>query len=267
MFRQAWGWLHARNEPIAVGLAVTLFGLTLLASRANRDCGNLADGRAVAADLAVNPHLYDAPSDPHYYRDQWAAETAAFYASHPVPGTVLPARSATTVPARLASHATAVPSSAAVPATLPAPSSVTSPAIVSRNSTAAAVTAAGSHRTPSAWAVGGCLLAGTVATAVFLWMWPAGQLPYADLSAATAGSGNAADQVDGKWVDGNSADRARADAVPLVQWQPALGGTYALTIPRQWVSIRPTTGQSLRGGVVACGYCLAAVSSWNLLGL
>lgn len=287
MVRQAWEWLLVRYEPILVGLAITLCSLAWVANRSPNDADAahqpISSQSARAAELAVDPALFDVPDDPQYYRDRWLAEAAAFYAAHP-PAAVAEAdadRSETGATAAEEGadrvgrkRLVAQPVSFSTPAAYPGPVSAgplsagavsagaaaAVPAVNSAISDVSVVAVAAVDRSSprvavSGWLVAACVFAGIVVAAAFHWAWPAS--PAAEpLSPAASPTPRAEPPV-----------AAREPVATLEQWQPADGGRYALTIPRAWVAIRPSAGESLRRGIVGFSYLLAALGSWAVFQL
>jgi len=225
------------HEPTLVGVAVSLFGLAnLLPSQVAifpKSAGDVAS--AVALAPAASPNLFDIPTDEGYYRDKWAAESAAFYAANPPREMNAPPAARPTM--IRASVRTPVDESTQRESTGSSPldrASTEPAAVVPTTLPQTAVIMPAKQRW---WRVTTCVAAGLLSAMVFATVWPA------------FGNG-------------------LPETVDLAQSKIEFAGgsdVVPIKIPADWVAIRPTGRELARHGILSASYVLAAVGAWGIL--
>jgi len=230
------------HEPTLVGVAVSLFGLANLLP-APVEIFPIAAGDvvpAVAMTPTTSPNLFDIPTDDSYYRDKWAAESAAFYiANPPREMDAPPATRSTVIPA---SVRTPVLESTQRESTERDAAVSNSSAEAKRqpNSMVAVVPSQAAALMPAKqrwWRVVTCVAAGLLSAIVFASVWPA--------------FGNGLSEA---------VDRAQS------KLEVAGGGdVIPIKIPADWVAVRPTGHQLARQAVLSASYVFAAVGAWGIL--
>lgn len=247
--------LERWHEPLVVGAAVVLFGLVYLVPQDRQVASN---ENSVARDnVIVEEALFAKRTrDPAFYREQWARETARFYAANPPRSETPPIRESTGKPspvqvARLdggsaenvqptaggiapASHSELAQPSAVASAMPPVP----------------ALPAESSHEqnVGRRWHVLTCLATGLLASLAYVVIWPTASIP-AGPSIGTLPDDTLAGQAVAATTTGD--ERQQADSIQI-------------HLPSQWVHLRPTMGQTVRRGVLGGSYLLALIGAWGL---
>lgn len=262
LIRLAWDWLGRWHEPLVVGAAVTLGGLTYClppqsssgATAAKQSPAIAAShqrGELVAVAALTGGTARSLPKDAQYYRDLWARDAQAFYSrQRPVQTQGQEAtlvRPVAAVAPAGGDHPAAV-AQAGHRDLAPAVKQETAAGLSQRSTPLTASDTQGVRR----MRVASCLAAGMLASLVFAALWPAvgsrrvlaaGKRPAADDSASPS-----------RLVDEGAAESSKA----------ATDDVIALTIPSAWIQVRPTAGQMLRRVVLASSYLGAALGGWLL---
>jgi hypothetical protein len=277
LIRRAWHWLERRHEPLVVGAAVALMGLSYLlpvtAPSEQAATSARANGSQRVASLPprLSPPL---PADDQFFRDRWTHDAKAFYARQAYrqpsdaaaetknaslarsvadgkfcdAGTAAPV---TTVVGYSDDSQTRSPVAHAYQAVPQTDTGSTSQIAVAaadsadRDAAAAMIIPARLKR----WRVATCLAAGLLASILFASVWPvaSGNAGSAESSIADATSMHTIGLAPA------GGDSARGEAIPI-------------RLPAAWVGIRPTMSQMLRRGVLCVSYLIAGLGGWGMLG-
>lgn len=243
------------HEPLVVGSAVVLFGLVYLMPQ-NRQVAPIAVPVAGVAAVGEQASLDKRTRDSAYYREQWARETARFYAANPPrsedsKGRESMGNHSPVHVARLDGNAEndnpvasgIVPASHSESAQPDAAKSVL-PSVPS-----AAGESALDPRVGRRWHVLTCLAAGLLASLAYVAMWPT-----VTVAVGSPIGGQPEDSVVGPTVTTTAAsadERHPADSIQI-------------HLPSQWVQLRPTIGQTVRRGVLGGSYLVALIGAWGV---
>lgn len=242
------------HEPLVVGAAVVLFGLVYLMPQ---DCqvgiltAPLAGHTAGAEPAALDQRA----RDPAYYREQWARETARFYAANPPRSEDSEGRESAgnRSPVQVARlDGGAENDQPAASGIAPASHLESAQPVATARALPSGLSEGGeSVPDPSVgrrWHVLTCLAAGLLASLAYVAMWPTVTAPAKHPMGAQSE---------------DSVGHAFASAAASAEGRhPA--DSIQIHLPSQWVRLRPTIGQTVRRGVLGASYLLASIGAWGV---
>lgn len=247
--------LERWHEPLVVGAAVVLFGLVYLVPQ---DYQVASNENSVARDSVIAEEALFAKRtrDPAFYREQWARETARFYAANPPRSEAPRAHESTGTrsPVQVAGlHGGPAENVQPVDSRIaPASHSESAqPSVVANALPPVPVRAAESGHEQNVgrrWHVLTCLATGLLASLAYVAMWPTVSVP-AGCPIDIQPDDTLASHPVAATMTGD--ERQQADSIQI-------------HLPSQWVHLRPTMGQTVRRGVLGGSYLLAMIGAWGL---
>jgi hypothetical protein len=202
---------------------------------------------AVGEQASLNKRTRDSA----YYREQWARETARFYAANPPRSEATENRSPVQV-ARLDGGAAENDKPAASGIAPASHLESAHPDVATRVLPSVPSVSGESAQDPNVgrrWHVLTCLAAGLLASLAYVAMWPTVALPV----------GRPIGTQPEESVVGHA---VAATAASADERHPA--DSIQIHLPNQWVQLRPTIGQTVRRGVLGGSYLLALIGAWGV---